>query len=96
MMYVHLSAAGNPDFGEYGDIGAPERWEPVVSYAAASAVVRAYIAEYDLGGGNWTGGEIRAGERGTPTQVVARVSYNGRVWPPDRWQPGTVPLYDPQ
>jgi hypothetical protein len=24
----------------------------------------------------------------------ARISYNGRVWPPGEWTPGMVPLYD--
>lgn len=26
--------------------------------------------------------------------VVARVSYNGRVWPPGEWKADDVPLYD--
>ena len=30
-------------------------------------------------------------EAGKP---VARVSYNGRVWPMEEWTPGQVPLYD--
>lgn len=28
--------------------------------------------------------------------VVARVSYNGRVWPAVEWRPGLSPLYDPR
>mgnify|MGYP003331284212 CR=1 FL=1 len=28
---------------------------------------------------------------GTP---VARISYNGRVWPPEPWRPGMQPLLD--
>ena len=36
---------------------------------------RADIEQDDLGGGNWSGGQIfEAGRQ------VARVSYNGRVW----------------
>lgn len=27
-------------------------------------------------------------------EVVARVSYNGRVWAPGEWKAGDVPLYD--
>ena len=38
---------------------------------------REFIDEHDLGGGNWSGGEVY--EEGT---LVARVSYNGRVWRP--------------
>lgn len=30
-------------------------------------------------------------ESGRP---IARISYNGRVWPPARWQPGMAPLID--
>lgn len=25
---------------------------------------------------------------------IGRISYNGRIWPVDDWQPGTTPLYD--
>ena len=42
---------------------------------AVRAACRAYIEQDDLGGGNWTGGELT--EHGRP---VGRVSYNGRVW----------------
>lgn len=27
-------------------------------------------------------------------QEVARISYNGRVWPAGEWKPSMVPLYD--
>jgi len=27
--------------------------------------------------------------------VIARISYNGRVWPNEDWRPGLVPLLDP-
>ena len=26
--------------------------------------------------------------------LVARISYNGRVWPPEAWQPGMKPLLE--
>jgi len=40
-----------------------------------STTCRADIEQDDLGGGNWTGGQLfEAGRQ------VARVSYNGRVW----------------
>lgn len=28
-------------------------------------------------------------------EIVAHVSYNGRVWAGTEWQSGMVPLYDP-
>lgn len=27
-------------------------------------------------------------------ECVAKISYNGRVWPPEEWQPGQQPLFD--
>jgi len=32
---------------------------------------------------------------GAMPRVVARVSYNGRVWSPKPWVPGDKPLFDP-
>jgi len=79
-LIVWLSCVGNPDHRQ-------DPWRPlpgvpsgigvaVSSLSEAREEVRRYIAEYDLGGGNWTGGQIyRAGE----SEPIARVSYNGRV-----------------
>ena len=77
-MTVTLSSVGNPDYGQYygKNVLSPTLVIEVKNFAQASAICRAYIAKFDLGGGNWTGGMIREGER-----VVAKVSYNGRVWP---------------
>lgn len=47
----------------------------VVLINSASAACEAYLAKYNLGGGNWTGGQLF--EQGQP---VGHVSYNGRVW----------------
>jgi len=43
----------------------------------ASQACQAYIGQYDLGGGNWNGGQLV--EHQPP---IARVSYNGRVYDP--------------
>ena len=32
---------------------------------------------------------------GAKPKVVARVSWNGRVWPNKTWKPGVEPLFDP-
>jgi hypothetical protein len=61
---------------------------PVDDFAAASKACRDYIEENDLGGGNWTGGDIR--ENG---KVVGKVGYNGTVWPPGGFAVGTKPLW---
>lgn len=76
---VILSAHGNPDHYQ----SPYERVAPVSaahceSIEECQAAVAAYIEKYDLGGGNWTGGDVyRYGE------VVGRISYNGRFWPVD-------------
>lgn len=49
------------------------------SFAEASKVCREFIKEYELGGGNWTGGTVIS-DKG---EIIARVSYNGRVWDND-------------
>lgn len=77
-MQVHLSAMGNPDYRQPKDIGVPSGWVDVDDYAEASRVCQQYIERHNLGGGNWSGGQIRQGSK-----VVARVSYNGRVWEGD-------------
>jgi hypothetical protein len=75
---VELAHARNPDIrGGYWAEVPPKgkRLVPVADFAEASRVCQAFINQYGLGGGNWTGGKIRQGGK-----VVARVSYNGRVW----------------
>lgn len=77
---VKLSHCPNPDlpYG-YWDGLDPDRARPrmvdAADLAEASRLCRAYIEENNLGGGNWSGGDVLLrGKR------VARVSYNGRVW----------------
>jgi hypothetical protein len=74
---VTLSSAGNPDHDQYygEDVLSPTLLVEVKDFSEASTACRAYIAQHNLGAGNWTGGTITQGNR-----IVARVSYNGRVW----------------
>jgi len=81
---VTLAHAPNPDIrsgGYRGDI-PPRRKAvvPVGSLAEASRVCTAFIDKYGLGGGNWTGGDVRDNGK-----VIARISYNGRCWTPAKW-----------
>lgn len=76
MLTVQLSARQNPDFPRRDDLPRA-RTVPVVTLEEASARCLRFIAEHDLGGGNWSGGKVRD----AAGVVVARVSYNGRVWP---------------
>lgn len=77
---VKLSNVGNPDFRQDSRRPLPETtcgWVKVGTFAEASALCRLYISFYDLGGGNWNGGEVTDAASGL---VLGRVSYNGRVW----------------
>lgn len=83
---VRLASVGNPDFGQDCSRslpGVPRRTIRVASLADASQVCLAYIAHYELGGGNWIGGEVKKAGKGG--EVVARISYNGRAWEPGEW-----------
>lgn len=75
-----------------------KRFVPVANFAEASKRVRKFIDDGDLGAGcgsslaPFTGGNI-VDDAGN---VIAHVSYNGRVWPPTGWAPGVKPLHDPR
>lgn len=76
---VRLSHAPNPDVaGGYWDAPVDPRKAQhalVNSLPQAQRAVRAYIERNNLGGGNWTGGELRLD--GKP---IGRISFNGRAW----------------
>jgi len=78
-MKVKLAAKPNPDFDDrslQGTIEIQERWFEIGTLREASVICRRFIEINDLGGGNWTGGDVKddAGN------VIAHISYNGRVW----------------
>jgi hypothetical protein len=81
MYLVSLAYAPNPDIdGGYWN-GQPHeghKAECIGSLESASAVCLAYIARNGLGAGNWTGGHVVDVESG---ELVATISYNGRIWP---------------
>jgi hypothetical protein len=77
---VVLDHGPNPDIrgGYWGPApGEGKTSVPVKTFAEASRACRRYIEENGLGGGNWSGGQVYCGRK-----LVARVSYNGRVWSP--------------
>ena len=88
-MQVLLSNRGNPDFGQDPNrpvYGTPnDKWAPAESIESASALCRAYIAEHDLGGGNWTGGVVvqTGGNVAKGVAVAGLIAYNGRFFPVD-------------
>ncbi len=77
---VTLSSVGNPDHGQdpnrpmYGVVNTKT---PVRTLKQASEVCSTFIDDNLLGGGNWSGGQVRS-----KGKLVARVSYNGKVWLP--------------
>jgi len=75
---VLLASVGNPDFGQDSRRslpGVPRRTLRVASLADASKACRVYIGHYELGGGNWLGGDVQKDGK-----AIARISYNGRAW----------------
>jgi predicted alpha/beta-hydrolase family hydrolase len=83
---VLLASAGNPDFGEHPGRrkpGVPNKHVRVATLRAARDACRTYIEYYQLGGGNWVGGQVTSV---ASKAAVAQVSYNGRVW-----EPGSYP-----
>ena len=74
------------------DLGDSE-FIPITTLNEASARYRAFIEANNLGGSQAGSCHIYSGG-----QIVAHVSYNGRVWgrpSPRDWQPGDKPIYDP-
>ncbi len=53
-----------------------DQWVEVVTTAEASEACRKFIEAHDLGASEWAGGTVKQG-----CVLVARISYNGRVWP---------------
>ena len=55
---------------------ARAKWVAANSLAEASALCMAFMDQWELGGGNWSGGQIRNADG----VEIAQVSFNGRVW----------------
>lgn len=76
---VVLNSVGNPDKRQDHTKSLPgvsTQFKTVETYKEASDAVQKYNDDNDIGAGNYDGGEIisPAGE------ILAIVSYNGRVW----------------
>ena len=61
---VHLSHAANPDIpgGYYGHKRPAKLKATVPTFADAAKLCREYIDHNELGGGNWTGGQVFKGK----------------------------------
>ena len=78
-MNVKLEAKPNHDY-DHSDyralINIKAHTVKVSSLREASQICRKFIDDNELGGGNWTGGDITDDEG----DLIGYVSYNGRVW----------------
>ena len=76
---VKMSSVGNPDFGE--DPKKPmsvKMKAECQSLKDCSVACLKYIFMFNLGGGNWNGGQVfKDGIQ------IARASFNGRIWDMD-------------
>ncbi|HEX7783466.1 MAG TPA: hypothetical protein VF509_11730 [Sphingobium sp.] len=62
---------------------------PAHDWADASRCYCDRRDRYGLGVSEFPEGELAIGDR-----VIARISYNGRIWLAGPWHPGDKPLYD--
>ncbi len=77
MYRTMLCSAGNPDHGQYSAPSIPQAIM-ASSLEEASAACRKYIAQWNLGSGNWCG---EAGKVYRAEKLVATIAYNGRICP---------------
>jgi len=78
---VVLLSCGNPDYGQT-EPQSPAMIVPVKDLLEAKNVVQAYLAEWNLGSGNWPAlaGCVYPHDSAI---CIAQISYNGRVWTTD-------------
>ena len=76
MYRITLRSVGNPDFGQepYQPM-SPAEEIMVDTLQQAAEAARAYIVHHDLGSGNFPSPRVFV-----DNQIVARISYNGRIW----------------
>lgn len=77
---VTLSGCGNPDHGQnpYKSVyGVPTIMRYADTIEELQEIVKTYIRNYNLGGGNWTGGIVYDAINDIQ---IGHISYNGRYW----------------
>ena len=78
MYTVKLSSCGNIDYGQnpYEPLyDVPKRVIKATSIEECQQIVRNYIDFYNLGSGNWDGGDVFKDGK-----LIGYISYNGRYW----------------
>ena len=76
MYQIVLASCGNPDRGQNPNESiSPTKIVVVNSIEECQVVVSKYVDDYDLGAGNYAGGQVYQ-----DGDYIGRVSYNGRFW----------------
>lgn len=86
---VTLRSCPNPDFGEI----LPRKGPSSAQGTLLEVVVAAHSYSSGLGGGNWCDPIIYR-QYGRCWKRFARMSYNGRLWPPAAWHPGMKAVFE--
>lgn len=86
MIEIKLRSVGNPDFGQYAPI-SERKTVQVATIAEAIKACLDYIAEWNLGGGNFV--DPRVMEDG---RHIGHISYNGRFWTVAEWKKNHAPV----
>jgi hypothetical protein len=86
---VSLRSFPNPDFGE----SRPRKGPIKVRGSLLTIVQVAHAYRAGLGSGNW-GEPIVERKDGGDWTPFARISYNGRIWPPEPWHSGAKALFE--
>lgn len=81
MMLLTVKLPGNPDYQQYAPIG-PELRVMVKDAAQGVANARGHAVAYNAGGGNFIADLSVNGQR------IARIAFNGSLWPDTPWFSG--------
>ena len=82
---MKCKSVGNPDHGQYAPVSVPQVIEGT-SLGEIREKALKYIAEWDLGGGNWPNCIVKQDGK-----AIGYMSYNGRFWADKKgnWTPET-------
>jgi hypothetical protein len=86
---IALRSYPNPDFREI----RPRKPPTNAQGSLLEVINAAHAYRTGLGGGNWGEPTIER-QDGEKWVAFARVSYNGRIWPPEPWHSGTRAIFE--
>jgi hypothetical protein len=74
-----------------GSVLGDSEFFPITTLNEGSAMFRKFVEHHGLGARD--AGHCQIWHK---NEIVAHVSYNGKVWPGAHWQRDATPLYEPQ